>query len=164
MDLSELHVRPAEARDGELLWRWANDSAVRDNAFSPDTIPLESHLAWFQGKLDSPDSRIYILEWKGRAAGQVRYDRTDDGDAEIDFSVSADHRGLGLGTPALTLTRERALSDLRVGCVVGFVLESNVASQKAFLRAGFGEEDKRHVQGRLSHVYSWPPRAARIGA
>lgn len=153
----DLAVRPARWEDAQLLWRWANDPVVRANAFRPEAIPLEAHLAWFRGKLAAAGTRIYIVEHGGVPAAQVRYDADGDKEALIDVSVAPEHRGRGLGAEALRRTAPRACQELGVAAVVGVVLEANAASRAAFRAAGFAEAARRVEQGRPCVVFRWPP-------
>ena len=155
----QLRVRLAEEKDVELLWQWANDPDVRRNSFSPEEIPIQRHREWFLRKIGSPATRIYVIERQGKPVGQVRYDRANGREAEIDVSIAAEHRGSGLGTEALAATKERALKDLEVESVVGIVMKSNTASCSAFQRAGFTEEEPQFLEGHDCRVFRWPPRS-----
>ena len=55
--------------------------------------------------MSSPDYRIYVMELKSEPVGQVRYDRVNETEAEIDLSVASEHRGHGLGSLALDFDR-----------------------------------------------------------
>ena len=157
-ELSEFVVRIARVGDAQLFWEWANDREVRDNSWSPREVELSSHLAWFKGKIESKDSKMYVLESEARPVAQVRYDRTLRGEAEIDFSVSSKWRGQGLGTKALLLTKEDARRSLGVCRVVGIVKSANVGSCKAFLKASFVEGDETITNGQLCRTFYWPQR------
>lgn len=136
-DIGQLEIREADFNDVVPLWRLANDSGVRSNSFNPDPIPFERHLEWYKSKLTSPESCIWIVEFGGTIAAQVRYDRVGDGAAEIDFSVSPALRGRGIGTQALVLSVNLAFERLRVDRVRGVVKKANAASAGAFKKAGF---------------------------
>ena len=157
VNLPELTVRSVQPSDLELLWRWANDPDVRRNSISTDVISLEDHTKWFRRKTGSNASRIYILERAGVPIGQVRYDRVSPEEAEIGVSIAAEHRGCGFGAVTLTMTRELARHDLGVERVVGVVLTSNNASCATFRKVGFQQGRARTVNGRLCHVFYWPP-------
>jgi RimJ/RimL family protein N-acetyltransferase len=148
-------VREAVQEDAELLWRWASDPVVRQNSFSPDSFTYEAHSRWLSGKLLSPDSTIYIVERDGEPVGQVRYDRTNDDEAEIDISIAAEERGRGYGQQALDLTKARATVDMRVTHVVGVVLATNEKSGAMFLKAGFVEQQRRTIEGRSCRIFEW---------
>ncbi len=151
-----LSVRLAEAGDAELLWHWANDKSVRERSFNQEPIPWESHLEWFSRRLASPDTKFYLLLEDGEPVGQIRYDRDADGQAaEISFSIAKENRGRGFGIKVLRLTAERAARDLSCREIVGFVIEDNEASSKAFLRAGFTTEGTVEIHGRRAFRFVW---------
>jgi UDP-2,4-diacetamido-2,4,6-trideoxy-beta-L-altropyranose hydrolase len=138
---ASLALRRATADDALFLWGLANDPAVRAAAFHPEAIPLDAHVAWLERRLGGAATRIWILERRGCAIGQVRYDRVSPEVAEIDYAVSAPYRGRGLGHAALRLSAALASSELGVRRLRGEVLASNTASGRAFERAGFVRVD-----------------------
>src|SRR5581483_8142161 len=80
----QLTIREARPEDARLLWEWANDPSVRSNSFNQEPIPWESHLRWYEKRLASPGTRFWLLEVNSVPAGQIRYDRDDEGhSAEI---------------------------------------------------------------------------------
>ncbi|MCB2099778.1 MAG: UDP-2,4-diacetamido-2,4,6-trideoxy-beta-L-altropyranose hydrolase, partial [Rhodobacterales bacterium] len=134
--LLPLDLAPANENDTDLLWTWANDPAVRGNAFSSEPIPLDVHRAWMGRKLADPHCRILIAREGGQAVGQVRFDLRG-GRAEIDISIDPARRGAGLGTRMLI----RAVEALRAGGAdavpEALVKAGNRASRAMFLNAGF---------------------------
>jgi len=142
-----LSLRPVDKKDTELLWRWANDPAVRANAYQTDPIPMDDHLRWVSNKLDSSDSLLLILELDGCPVGQVRYDRTDCETAEIDFSIDRQFRGLGLGRRMIELSTEEAARQLEVSKLHAQVKEGNEPSCRVFQRAGFQRLEHRKTRG-----------------
>jgi UDP-2,4-diacetamido-2,4,6-trideoxy-beta-L-altropyranose hydrolase len=55
-------MRPAQATDCSLLWRWTNDPAVRNASFSSAEIPWEVHTFWFARRMADPGSTFLIFE------------------------------------------------------------------------------------------------------
>jgi RimJ/RimL family protein N-acetyltransferase len=154
--LDRLNFRLATIKDAISLWELANSSAVRTNSFNSDPIPFDRHLEWFQNKLSSHNTRIWVLEYDGNVVAQVRYDHTDADTAEIDFSVASTLRGKGLGARALVLTRLPACEELRVKRLRGVVFASNLPSSRAFIKAGFKQiANAEHVHGRSCSVFEW---------
>jgi UDP-2,4-diacetamido-2,4,6-trideoxy-beta-L-altropyranose hydrolase len=131
-----LVLRPAGISDARLLWEWRNDPLVRANSFQSEPVAWETHLAWLQRKLASPDCRLWIAECEGRPVGQVRYDR-DGALAEVSLSVAAPCRGRGLGAALLARSAPCAARDLQVRRLVAFIKPGNLPSRRAFERAGF---------------------------
>ena len=89
-------LRLAKLRDAYLLYSWANDSAVRQNAISTEPIEWDEHLKWLKLKLQHPDSKIFIFLSDSIPIGQLRIDKAD-GVWKIDYSVAPRHRKKGYG-------------------------------------------------------------------
>jgi UDP-2,4-diacetamido-2,4,6-trideoxy-beta-L-altropyranose hydrolase len=158
MNHSNLHLRRAAEHDMMLYFEWANDPAVRQNAFSQEPIPLEAHRNWFAKKLFSPTSYLFVLEQDGMPIGQIRFDEIKQGVFEIDFSVAPEMRGSGFGQYLLkygvTELRKIILVPFRV---YGEVKAENAASARAFLHAGFTEgalQEKHSSLLRLFYQYT----------
>jgi RimJ/RimL family protein N-acetyltransferase len=141
-------VRPATEKDAELLWAWRNDPFVRENSFKTEPIEWGDHLKWFELRLSSPETRIYILDRDGLPVAQVRYERRNKEMAEIgDISVSSGDRGKGYGKAALALTLEMACAELSVRKIHAVVKPGNVASSKMFQSAGFTPMGEATIKG-----------------
>lgn len=150
---ARVQVRRARMHDAEMLWQWANDPKVRANSFHSEAIPLDEHLKWYQEKLASPDTRIWLLEFDRVPVAQVRYELTPLDTAEIGFSVVSDYRGKGLGTQVLVLTSDMACRELGVKRLTGVVFSSNEASARAFTKAGFECVGEELVSGRRCCIF-----------
>lgn len=134
-----LRLRPAVPDDCRLLWRWANDPAVRTSAFTVAPIPWDEHTAWLAGKLRDPACFLYVLlDGRSRPVGQIRFDLRD-GHAEVDVSLDATCRGLGYGSRLIELGLAELGKTVAVRRVHARVKPNNDASRRAFLRVGFRE-------------------------
>lgn len=146
-----LRLRAADWEDRQVLFDWANDPDTRAQAFESGPIGWEGHLDWLRTRLSDPNcTRIFIAEGDGGAqVGQIRFDRSFDA-AEIDYSVTPDERGSGLGVRLIEsgCRRIHALWP-DVPRVVALVKRENLASMKSFERAGFrevGAKDPAHFE------------------
>lgn len=144
---SDVQLRPANKDDAYCLWEWANDPVTRRNSFNPEPIPWATHKAWYAARLASPDTRLWILELNRVPVGQIRYDRTDAGTAQISFSVAPDSRRRNLGTQLLRLSADLAGRELGVRRVEGVTFEGNLGSINAFVKAGFELAEQREIAG-----------------
>ena len=134
-------LRMADENDCLVLWEWANDPQVRQAAFDPEVIPLESHKQWFISKLSDPNCYIYILENDdSQPVGQVRLDLQEDGKGMVDFSVISTQRGQGYGSLGLQEASRKFFKQHPGARIVGLVKEDNTASLRAFERAGFHKD------------------------
>ena len=151
-----LVVRPALPEDAWLLWEWANEAAVRHNAFNPEPIQWEVHLNWLTQKLGQETARLWIIEQNGQPVAQIRYDDRGDGRAEIGYSVAQGARGQGLGSKVLQETAALACRALGVAAVYGVVFQSNIASIRAFEKAGFRKlPEPVLIQNQMCEQFEW---------
>jgi RimJ/RimL family protein N-acetyltransferase len=117
--------------DCKLLFEWAINEDSRENSLKPDPIRWEDHIVWFEGKLDNPFCKMFILEEGGHPIGQIRYDKTEK-NWEIDFYIDKKFRGLGFGKRIVELSRAKV-----PGPIVAIVKEENISSCKVFEKLGF---------------------------
>nr|WP_294859562.1 GNAT family N-acetyltransferase [uncultured Fluviicola sp.] len=128
-----LNLRRVNDEDALLLFDWANDPEVRNNAFNSDPIDWENHLKWFRGKLNNENSRIYILLDQSIPVGQIRFDREKD-NWLIDYSISSSNRGKGFGKKIVSLALEEFGPETRL---IAKVKPENAASLQVFKSNGF---------------------------
>ena len=138
-----LRLRPAQVADLWLYHWWASDPQVRSQSFNNDPIPLAQHLRWFEGRLSSPLALLRVLEdGDGMPLGQIRFERTtaNASRAVIGFSLDRLARGQGLAPQLLEVGLAELARCWGISCeAYGEVRASNLASCRAFLRAGFQE-------------------------
>ena len=143
-----LTIRHATEADSRLYWEWANDPIVRTSSFTPAPIPWEDHVAWFEARLGSPSSVMYIVsnELK-QPVGQVRFDTRPDGDLEIGISLAAPFRGRRLSRQVLGEACRAIRRDRARARIWAHVRPENQASLAAFLAAGFERRGVARVGG-----------------
>ena len=137
----EVTLRLVEPKDREILWKWANDPAVREASFQSEPISWDIHDAWFDARLQDSSSHFYIaVNADGWPVGQVRFERESESAGEVAINISLDRncRGAGVGVTVLKLGcdlyRDREGLTLPL---VGYVKKSNVPAMKIFESAGF---------------------------
>lgn len=136
-----LKMREAQKEDVDLYFLWANDPVVRQNSFNPEPIKFENHLKWFETKLSSERSRLFVFEVLGKPIGQFRIDHIDNAWL-IDYSVDRHYRGLGAGKAMITHFKTSiSYSDLLCP-LKALVKPSNIASQWVFEQLGFQKVDE----------------------
>ncbi len=146
----KLMLREVTGKDIDILFRWANDPVVRQNAFHTEQIPYEDHRAWFVRMLADRDVIKYILcncsEHSGvmQEIGQIRMS-IEGQEALIDYSIDPGMRGQGYGTRMILMAEEK-LRDQRADVLYckGQVKYENIASAKAFERCGYDVEEMEH--------------------
>jgi UDP-2,4-diacetamido-2,4,6-trideoxy-beta-L-altropyranose hydrolase len=137
-----LVLRNATVDDMQQYFDWANDELVRQNSINTKIIGWDEHQKWFNNKLNSSSSFLYLAENKQSRIGQVRFD-CENSEATINYSISIDYRGLGLGKEILKQAIEKISQDcLYIKIIKAKVKISNIASNKILIRLGFVERDK----------------------
>lgn len=151
---NSLRLRAAvDDNDRRLLWEWANNPEVRAASFSPDPISWETHVAWFNTKLNlqrspSPKSMMFIAEEAdGRPLGQIRFDLRADGDWEVSISVESKMRGQGLATQLIKSGLQEVVARCGSARIHAFIKPENTASVRAFERAAFRYAGRDQVRG-----------------
>ena len=135
-------LREANINDCKLYFDWVNDKAVRQNAFHMGMIDWERHQEWFKDKINDSNSYLYVAENNQGKIGQARFDCVD-GKAVIDYSISSNFRGKGLGKKVA----QQAIKKIKKNCLNIEVIEakvkvSNIASNKIFLGLDFNEHNR----------------------
>lgn len=149
---STVRLRPAREGDRRLLWEWVNDPEVRGASFSPDPIPWETYVAWFDAKLrpqgSELSSSIFIADDdEGSPLGQIRFDPRPDGEWEVDIGLSRHARGKGLACELIKSGMREIVNSNPNVRIHAFVKPSNAASLKAFERADFRSAGMDQVRG-----------------
>ena len=78
--------------DAQLIFKWANDDDVRNNAINKHKIKWNDHINWFNKKLQFPDTFMFIGFLKHEPVGQIRFDKEND-DYVIDYSIAQNSSG-----------------------------------------------------------------------
>lgn len=127
----EYLIKEAVSSDIEDIFHLSNDSLVRKNSRNTDMILWKDHVEWFYSRINSPDP-YYVV--RGRSGQLIAQARIDCGDKNIiSISISSEYRGKGLGAPIIKACTKRS----GFNEVYAYIKNGNIASQKAFLKAGY---------------------------
>jgi spore coat polysaccharide biosynthesis predicted glycosyltransferase SpsG/RimJ/RimL family protein N-acetyltransferase len=147
---ADFRLRPVRDEDAELLWRWANEPAVRRASFTQRPISWEEHVRWFRRKRKETACLMAIgVNAEDAPLGQVRIDEYKEGDAEIHVSIAQERRGQGWGSRLVRAAVERAGRALRLRRIHAHIKPDNRASLRLFDKAGFRD------MGLASHADLW---------
>jgi len=131
-----LKLRQVTPKDEALLFNWANDPDVRYQAINQQEITIDEHRKWISLRLNDPNTMMWILEDDGIPAGQIRWDLKGK-EAMLDYSISRDYRGRGLGVELLRISIEEVYDIWTDISLIAEVKEKNIASCKVIIAAGF---------------------------
>ncbi|MBY0578115.1 MAG: UDP-2,4-diacetamido-2,4,6-trideoxy-beta-L-altropyranose hydrolase [Burkholderiales bacterium] len=134
-------LRHAFENDARKLFEWRNAPETRRHAFNPDRIAWEDHLAWLKNSLSNPDRHLLIGEQDHRPIGVLRYDLAGS-IAEVSVYLVPGLYGRGLGSRLIEAgTIWAGLNLPNIATLRARILTENIASRKAFAKAGYMESN-----------------------
>jgi UDP-2,4-diacetamido-2,4,6-trideoxy-beta-L-altropyranose hydrolase len=162
-----LRLRPVQASDSAQLLAWTNDPDTRRQSFDPAPVPLARHEAWLANQLAHPDRYLLLLATEsatGAAAGLIRFTITTASPAGptavLSYSLAPACRGRGWAAPLLLAGTRAVLAQFsQLRQVLGEVKADNVASVRAFRRAGYARAGEAGPAGGLTFVWTAAPAA-----
>ncbi|MDD5431145.1 MAG: GNAT family N-acetyltransferase [Candidatus Pacebacteria bacterium] len=138
-------LRKAVKEDEDFIFRLRNEEAVRNASFDSRPIDLAVHKKWFEDKLASAASVIYVAEADSVPAGMVRFDETDESSAGVNIAITENYRGKGYGKKILAISAKKYFEDKPdIKNIYAYIKPDNRHSVEAFSRAGY-EFDKETV-------------------
>ncbi len=136
-----IRIRKAVLSDSEVILAWRNDEETRKMSFNQEAISVEDHNRWFLSSLDMSDRLLYIAEYKGQPIGMVRFCKIDDKKWEVSINLSPLYRGRGLGSKIIRSGCDAFLSERKKLMLIAKTKAFNIASERAFKKAGFSDLD-----------------------
>jgi UDP-2,4-diacetamido-2,4,6-trideoxy-beta-L-altropyranose hydrolase len=138
-----ISLRKITENDKKLLFDWANDVETRKNSFNSSPIPWSVHEQWFEDRMHSEGTRIYVAhDEQGNDLGQIRFEKHQD-HAVVGLSIDNAFRGKGLGTVLLDKGCEAIFAEWQdIAFVRGKVKRGNEGSSRIWIKANFGEEER----------------------
>ena len=144
MEPQNITLRDATLDDAEFLYALRTDPDVVANANRAAPPSLDEHIGWLRKALANHWALLFIVEDEGPRVlpiGHCRLDVSYDGiTAEVSIALIRAARGQGIGTVVLRhLAREASAGHIR--WLEAIVKDTNIASKKAFLNAGYSVEE-----------------------
>ena len=146
-DTELVYMKLATYSDMDTYFKWVNDSEVRKNSFNNEIIGYNAHVDWFNRKINSKDSNLYIFYYENIPIGQVRIDCISFTENIIDISVDVGYRGKGLGVLFLKMASNDFKLNFHNKQLIAYVKKDNLASIKQFIRANFNEVETFDFKG-----------------
>jgi UDP-2,4-diacetamido-2,4,6-trideoxy-beta-L-altropyranose hydrolase len=146
----QLQIRPPQARDCDLLFRWANDPQLRAVSFHSEPISRSVHESWFAAKLNDPAAVFHLGEdTQGHPVGQVRY-QIEASRAILSINIDSAMRGQGWGRELLYFSTRMLFRKNNTEAIDAFVQPANHASLRLFEEAGFENAGSCEINGRTA--------------
>jgi UDP-2,4-diacetamido-2,4,6-trideoxy-beta-L-altropyranose hydrolase len=159
----KLNLRKAQIDDCRLVWEWANDPVTRRHSFSSDAISWEEHTVWFTDKLNDPNIYFYLgFNVQDEPVGYVRFQRTNDVEANISVAVAPKQRRQGYGVELIRLGVETLWQVTQVSQINAFIKADNLTSRRVFTKGGFSEIDLTTTNGERTYRFIKQKRIADV--
>lgn len=144
-----IYLQKATKDDMDLIYRWANDSAVREASFNTNHISYEEHQAWYDKMMQDDNVLQFIMMDEDVAVGQIRLS-VDGDEAEISYSIAAEYRGKGYARKMLELMRDEVCNNLtNINTLVAKVKPENSTSSKLFESEGYNLKYMYYTLGEI---------------
>lgn len=101
-------LRRCTYSDMNIIYKWINDSCVRNNSFNSDYIEYEAHVEWFNEKMNSSNTYMYIILNNNKEIGTARLEKNNS-KATISYLISNEYRGKGYGNKIIDLIKKEAI-------------------------------------------------------
>lgn len=138
MDPEGIALRPVKKDDIRDLWLWRNHPETRKWSFCSDEIPFEQHERWFAAYLADAMHTILIAEdERGEKVGQARFEKKGN-TASVSVNLNPAFFGKGYGSALISKATKSFLEESKdISTVAAEVIEGNIASLRAFQKAGY---------------------------
>lgn len=140
----EVVIRTAKPSDAQRIWEIRNTPEARAVATTPEVVPLDKHINWFNSKYFSTEGNAcFVAEIGNKVVGYSRFDLSDD---KYTNSIAIDPLMHGKGVATLLLSQSiQKLNSAKP--IHAEVRKFNTVSQKLFERCGFkkSSEDSKNL-------------------
>ena len=152
-----LEFRNATMTDADILLDWRNDPEVRSVSFNSSIIQHAEHQQWLARSIAMQDRILLMAEDRhGNAIGKIQIDFTSEtvNSVTLGIVVGQRYRGRGLGTILIEKSTSALFkAEQNVQQIVAQVKPGNLASKRAFRKAGFISAPSTTVNQQLAHEF-----------
>jgi aminopeptidase-like protein len=153
-----INLRKAEEeKDSHDLWTWRNHPEVRKWCFSNSRIKYKDHAEWFRKTISSNKESIYIAEnLKKEKIGQIRFKKYENSTARVNVNLNPLFLGKKYGSELIKKSTKIFFSEnIETKKIIAEIMDNNVASKKAFEKAGYFFLKHINLQNKKNAIYSY---------
>jgi len=139
-----ISLRKAKLSDAEFLFDLRNQADVYKYSRTNRPVKRKEHISWLSSVLSEKEKKdLFIIQQKSVPIGQVRFDRKQDGEAEISIAVLKEFRGKGVGIKSFKEAVKLLKKEKKIKTIAAEVRKNNIVSQKFFERLNFKLKRKK---------------------
>lgn len=132
-----IQLRSAVLDDAEIVFGWRNLASIVEMGSLMREVTWDEHRQWFAESVNGDKRWLLIILIDDKPAGQVRFDWTNPGGAEVSVYLLPGFTGHGFGVQAIEEGCRLVLEAGRAIQIDAWVREDNARSLAAFRKAGF---------------------------
>lgn len=150
IESKRLLFRPINVDDTDMVLKWRNSEAIRNNFIYRREITREDHLSWLRNRVETGEVIQFIIIEKDTDTpiGSV-YVRDIDRDRMTGeygiFIGEEDARGRGYGTETAKAMVKYFFEDLKFNKLTLRVLAKNKAAARSYENAGFKADETKSI-------------------
>ncbi len=147
---ADYYIRKASIGDMWEIYDLVNDLFVRLASINKKTITRKEHEEWFKTKLSDTNCYFYVVcNMQGTVIGSVRLDKEEQKSTyDISIYLDPDYQGRGLGTEVIAEVTTKLQKEHNNCDIQAYIALNNIASQRAFGKAGYQEIETKIINGR----------------
>ncbi len=131
-----LKPREAKPEDSQLIYNWNTEPESRANSFSTSLFSFEEHNVWYLSKIKDPGAFFIIFtDDAQKEVGLVRIEKKET-EWLIGITIDKEARGKGYASEMISKASENHFSKYHEP-IIAQIKNTNIASVKAFLKAGY---------------------------
>lgn len=132
-----ISVRRSILSDCRSLFEWRNEPLARRMSHNQDELIWADHVSWYERVLQNPKRPIYIGMTPKQRIGMVRFDISDNREAEVSICMSAAAKGRGLSRRFLAEATKAFFAEHGAMPLVAEIKPENVRSVALFTKSGY---------------------------
>lgn len=132
-----VRIRWATMDDADFLLSVKNDPIVRKfSIVTHNKIKKKDHVRWLASVIADTDRRLYLIEYEGKRAGDIRFDTTGRW-VEVSVRLARKYRRKGIGSFVIPFACRGIAAALPGKTLFAKIVDGNKASARTFEKAGF---------------------------
>lgn len=128
-----MECHKATVADARFLFELRNLDSNRNQFRNSDRVEWQSHESWMARFLKNERNRMYVFSVKNEKIGMFRVDESGD----VSVSLLNEFKGKGYGSEMIKIGSSSYLRDFPEAKLFAEIKKENVASSKAFMKAGY---------------------------
>ncbi len=143
-------VRKAILDDRVKIYKWRNEPSIYNKGFSGQPVEWDEHCEWFAGQFYNQWCEMYIIRADGKDVGQIRFQFSEVNHVwYVSIYITDKHTRKGIGWRAIRIASNRLLRITSFPTIEAMFLSQNIASKKAFKKAGYTVYGKNKMRYKL---------------